>query len=109
MLMEAEGYIRRESDQYKPGPQREQFLIRQLASGAITYIFDVIWYTVYGSQLRALEQLNARPLSLAQLKTFYDEANQKYPAMYPFYSFDKWLNYLRSWLLISSKRKIPLP
>ena len=60
----------------------------------------MLWYTVYESQLRALEQLNARPLSTAQVKTFYDEAMQKFPGLYPRYSFDNWLNYLRAWLML---------
>lgn len=100
MLMETEEYIRKESNQYRPGTEREQFLIRQLASSALTYIFDIVWYTVYRSQLEALQQLNARPLSTAQLKTFYDEAARQYPGMYPAYSFDSWLEYLRAWLML---------
>jgi hypothetical protein len=100
MLLEAEGYIQKESNQYKPGLERERFLIRNLASFALTYVFDMIWYTGFGSQLKAIEQLNAGPLSTAQIRTFYDEATQRYPNMYPSYSFDKWLYYLQSWCVL---------
>jgi hypothetical protein len=100
MLIEAEGHIRRESDQYKPGTERERFLVRNLASFAITYVFDVVWYTIFGSQLKALQQLNARPSSLVQIRSFYDQASEAYPSMYPNYAFDAWLYYLQSWFLI---------
>lgn len=100
MLIESEGYIRSESDQYKPGAERERFLVRSLASFAITYVFDVVWYTIFGSQLKALQQLNARPLSLAQVRSFYDQASESFPNMYPNYAFDAWLYYMQSWFLI---------
>jgi hypothetical protein len=101
MLLEAEGHIRKESDQYKPGTERERFLIRTLATGALTYTFDIVWYTIFGSQLKLLHQLNARPLSSAQVKTFYDEVGAAYPNMYPNYTFGQWLAYLQSWYMVA--------
>ena len=76
-------------------------MIRILASGSITYIFDVVWYTIYNSQLRLLDALNSRQLTTAEAKKYYDQASQNFPIPYLTYSFDQWLSYLHFWSLIA--------
>jgi hypothetical protein len=100
LLLESEEIIRKESQQYKPGNDRERFLIRTLASGAITYAFDVVWYTIYNSQLRLLDALNSKPLPVIEAKKYYEQASQNYPIQYLTYSFDQWLSYLHSWVMV---------
>ena len=101
MLLETEELVRQEAKMYAPGNDREGFLIRNLASGAIMYIFDVVWYTVYKSQLLLLEKLNTQPLTTAQVRAYYDEAAKANPGTYQKYSFDEWLEFLRVWYVVA--------
>jgi hypothetical protein len=100
MLLETEELVRQEAKNYAPGNDRERFLIRNLASGAIMYIFDIVWYTVYKSQLLLLEKLNTQPLTTAQVRAYYDEAAKANPGTYQKYSFDEWLGFLRIWYMV---------
>jgi hypothetical protein len=100
MLLETEVLVRKEAQKYAPGNDREGFLIRNLASGAIMYIFDVVWYCVYKSQLLLLEKLNTQTLTTAQVRSYYDEAARAYPEKYQNYPFDQWLNFLRIWFMV---------
>jgi hypothetical protein len=48
----------------------------------------------------ALTELNHRVLRREQIKTYYDEGAQRSPGLYANYSFDQWLEYLPSQILI---------
>jgi hypothetical protein len=63
----------------------------------------VTWYTIYGSQLEALAELNSRGLiPVADLKKHYDKAVAGYPKTYANYSFEQWLKYMQSRMLIAT-------
>ena len=54
------------------------------------------------SQLEALAELNSRGLiPVADLKKHYDKAVMAYPKTYANYSFEQWLNYMQSRMLIA--------
>jgi len=60
------------------------------------------WFTIFGSQLEALLELNSRGLiPVADLKKHYDKAAVGYPKTYINYSFEQWLNYMQSRMLIA--------
>jgi hypothetical protein len=63
----------------------------------------VTWYTIYGSQLEALAELNSRGLiPVADLKKHYDKAVVDYPKTYVNYSFEQWLSYMQSRMLTAT-------
>lgn len=82
---------------------KEAFYARFIGIGLIAYQHDVSWYTIYGSQLAALAELNSRGLiPIADLKKHYDKAALAYPDPYSKYSFDQWMDYMKSRLLIAT-------
>jgi|SRR5712664_4121538 len=103
LLLECEGYVRAEAEKYKPGLDREGYLIRIFASGFLIYTFDVVWFCIYKSQLLLMQQLNSKPLTTSEVRAFYDEAARAYLDRYRNYSFEKWLFFLRSWYMIAEK------
>jgi hypothetical protein len=79
----------------KPQAERERFFIRFIATGILNYVFDTIWFTIYASQIKALQTLNAKNLKREELRKFYSDAVASFPDAYKKYSFDQWLGYLR--------------
>ena len=84
----------------KHANEREAFYVRLLAIGAVGYTYDVVWAYIFKSQILLLMELNSRTLSPAEVKTFYDKAGSGYPDRYAKYSFEQWMEFLRSNLLI---------
>src|SRR5260370_34273465 len=99
LLLETEALVKTGAEKFKPGNDRERFLVRTLASGAISHTFDVVWYTIYNSQLRLLDAFNSTPPSTAESQKYYEQASQNYPIPYLTYPFDQWLSYLHVWLM----------
>lgn len=88
--------------------ERERVLTRYLASAYIVNRFEQIYYGIFGSQLRALEMLNASaPLGLpiATVVAWYELGKAGYPNLYGEngeYTFDRWLDYMRRMTLIAT-------
>jgi hypothetical protein len=85
------------------GPQRDQFLIRLVAALGIALTFQRAYTTIFGSQLRALQALNSglsTGTPIAALRSTYDAAAAAEPKFYANYSFESWLQYLRSFSLV---------
>lgn len=78
------------------------FYLKILGVGVVAYAYDMIWWIIFRSQLLALLELNRKNglLPLAEMKKFYDAAASAYPEEYKEASFDAWLNYLQSNLLL---------
>ena len=75
-------------------------LIRYLAGLSIAYNFSEIYRIIFGSQLNLLDYLNTRSSQpIEALKAFYNSVASVYP-LYKEYSFEQWLGYLKSQLLI---------
>lgn len=103
LLVEFEDDVRAQSAAYAQGATRENFLIRLLAVTRIRSIFDFVWLAIYRSQIKALEALNTRPHQVDELKAFYDEAVAQNPSAYERYSFNSWLAFMRSQVLINEQ------
>ena len=96
---EIEGNVRA-MIQSRPPAERDDFVIKFIATGLINVIYDQIWRTIFRSQVLALSELNKKVLRREELKPYYDEAVQKSPKLYATYSFDQWLNYLNTQVLM---------
>jgi hypothetical protein len=80
---------------------KEAFYARFIGLGAVAYQHDVTWFSIYGSQLKALTELNPRgPIPVADLKKHYDKACTDYPNTYANYSFEQWLEFMKLRMLI---------
>jgi hypothetical protein len=81
---------------------KEGFYAKFIGVGLIAYIYDMIWFCIFRSQLLALLELNRKNgmLPMAEIKAFYDAAAASRPDVYGKYTFDQWLFYMKSQLLI---------
>jgi|SRR5215472_3876736 len=78
-------------------PNREEFLIKLSVVFTVLTAYEMIWAYIYRSQILLLEELNRRlVLPLGEVKPFYDAAAGETPNMYAGYSFDQWLNFLKT-------------
>ena len=78
-------------------------LARHLAATQLALHFEYIYSTIWGSQLRLLRYLNSQaPVgdTAENLKAFYDAAAITYPQVYEDYSFENYLGFLLSRILI---------
>jgi hypothetical protein len=84
-----------------PAPARKA-LLRSLAGSQILLHFEQIQGLIWASQLTALGYLNSRagPVGVADLQSFYDDARERYPALYHSYNFEQWIGFLKSWMLV---------
>jgi hypothetical protein len=80
----------------------QKALVRSLAGTQILLLFERIQSLIWASQVALLTYLNSRPTAapLNEVRRFYDDAAQKYPDLYHGYSFDSWVTFLASWMLI---------
>jgi hypothetical protein len=98
---EVEKNIKIVAQQNSPN-DKEAFYARFIGIGLIAYQHDVTWFLIFRSQLEALAELNSRGLiPVADLKKHYDKAKVDYPQTYSNYSFDQWLDFLKSRTLIA--------
>lgn len=96
---EVESNVRIAATQTQPN-DREGFYVKLIAVGTLNYIYDLIWAYIYRSQILLLLELNRRMLSIAEVKAYYDKAASDNPTAYEKYSFDQWLSFLKSQILL---------
>lgn len=82
--------------QNQPPDEREAFIVKLLATGVLNFTYYTVWLVIFRSQVLALMELNQRLLRREEIKQFYDAAVKTSPAVYEHYTFDQWLDYLRS-------------
>lgn len=104
LLRDQESAIERDLERLSlidPTDAREA-LIRALAGVQILAAFERVQSMIWASQIELLTLLNARPMALneAEVKPFYDRASELYPLLYRHHSFEGWLSFLQSHLLI---------
>jgi hypothetical protein len=98
---EVEKNVKIIAQQYSPN-DKEAFYARFIGVGAVAYQHDVTWFTIYGSQLTALAELNSRGLiPVDDLKKHYDKAAAAYPRTYESYSFEQWMDYMQGRMLVA--------
>jgi hypothetical protein len=88
--------------QSRPQNEREEFAIRFIATGIVSFVYERVWWTIFKSQVLALQDLNrkAKIVRREEVKLFYDAAALESPTVYSDYSFAKWMSYLRGQGLI---------
>jgi hypothetical protein len=96
---EIEANIRAAAIRTQPN-DREGFYVRFIGAGTIIYVYDMVWFSIYRSQILSLMELNRRMLPLSEIRSFYDRAATEYPAYYARYSLDQWLGYLKTHSLL---------
>jgi hypothetical protein len=76
---------------------REELYSRLIGVGLVSYHYDQTWWAIFKSQLVLLTEMNRRNgwISLREAKSFYDNAALACPLVYPKYTFESWLNYLK--------------
>jgi len=82
------------------GPEKERFLVRELAITQLSLAFERTYSTIWGGQICILEELNDRRTlgsSKEEIKTsFYDVAVTKWPNYFTNYSYDEYLDFLKA-------------
>lgn len=81
---------------------REGFYVKLIGNGLIAYIYDILWLSIFKSQLLALLELNRRNglMPLADFKPYYNQTATANPAFYANYSFDQWITFMKNEVLI---------
>jgi hypothetical protein len=104
LISEAERLIRQDSDHYPQGEARDRYLIRSLAATYIIGLFETTYANIYGSQLKALDDLNVRAMTVEQLRPYYDRGLPSLPEnIRAQSSFERWLAYMREMVLIAQQ------
>jgi len=84
------------------GAEAVPVLVRYVAGMQIAFSFEEIYRLIWGSQLNLLNYLNTRvdgePVEV--LRPFYTLAASQYPEAYGGYSFEAWLGFLRTHVLV---------
>jgi len=99
MLRETEANVRAQTNVIQPA-EREEYLSRMLTMLMVLSIYEMAWINIFGSQLRALNQLNNRMLTHDELRRFYDEGAASLPQLYQNRPFETWLAFLRTSVLV---------
>ncbi len=99
MLRETEANVRARFDEIEP-TEREAFLSRTITMLMVLSIYEMAWLNIFGSQLRALNQLNNRMLTHEELRHFYDEGAANLPQLYQNRTYESWLAFLRTSVLV---------
>ncbi len=103
LLLECENNLRKQSDTYTPGIDREKFLLRLCSTIILIALFENLWLMIYRSQLLVLEQLNKSPQKIDSLHSFYGSAVSSYPDTYKTYTFNSWLAFMKSQVLMGEE------
>ncbi len=98
LLLEGEKYIKADLDKRNiTNPaERERVLIRLVSVTGTAALFERAYILIFGSQIRALQTLNARLLQKQELVPFYVAAKSEYQNIYSNYAFDQWFNFMLS-------------
>ena len=86
---------------YQSLADRETFLLKMLGIGVVSYVYDLIWYVIFRSQLLLLYDLNTKLLTVDQAKWYFDAAAQQYSTEYNGITFEAWLMFLQGQLLVT--------
>ena len=107
LLVQREQWIRTELVRIvgEDHTQKEKILLRIIAAQAIVQQFETTYRTIWGSQLNALEITNATPdgVHLQVFETLFNQAAARDKSLYANYSFEQWLLYMESQLLVTRK------
>lgn len=87
---------------FKDDKEKIKVLTRHLAATNVSFEFEGVIKTIWGSQIRLIKLLNTRKdkIALDDCKQFYENGKNEYPETYKNYSFDKYMEYLKDSTLI---------
>jgi hypothetical protein len=98
---EIENNIKEIAEKYYPN-DKENFYAKFIGVGAVAYAHEVTWYSIFGSQLAAMAEMNFRgQIPIADVKKHYAKATVAFPDTYKTYSFGQWMEYLKLRMLIA--------
>lgn len=82
---------------------REKVLVRALAATYIRFQFEILYQSIWHSQVKSLQFINGRAEGVvpADLTPFFDEAKKQWPSFFEHYMFDQWFGYMRSQSLVT--------
>ncbi len=95
MHQEIENNVRAAAQLNSPN-DRESFYVKLIATGLPAFTYDIVWAYIFRSQILALMEINRRLMPIAEVKVFYDKAAAEYPDRYANYSFEQWMEFLKS-------------
>jgi hypothetical protein len=75
---------------------RESFYLKLIATGLPQFTYDLIWAYIFKSQILALMEINRQIVPVAKVKEFYTKAAAEFPDRYSTYSFEQWMEFLKS-------------
>jgi hypothetical protein len=79
-----------------------EVLVKQLSVIKLSLAAETTYRVIFGSQIRLLRFLNLYgPQLSGRVHQFYESAREKFPLLYESYSFEKYVEYLVTNLLIS--------
>jgi hypothetical protein len=77
MLREIETNICKLAAEYRPGDEREGYLVRTSATVIVLALFEYTWWNIFQSQINALEALNTKVMHVDDLNAFYEEGKAR--------------------------------
>jgi hypothetical protein len=80
-------------------------LVDALSNARVTGFFESVFANIFGSQIRALEELEAAGgnTSLQRAKAFFEDTRNAYPDFYATANFEHWAKYLTIQGLVSEE------
>lgn len=88
---------------YQNANDREAFYTKFIGVGLQAYVYDHLWWLLFKSQILLLRELNHKVLTIDEAKAFFDAAANEYPEEYAKDTFERWLEWPRSQLLLSQE------
>jgi hypothetical protein len=105
MLGEIENDIRTAISRHQVPKDRENVCLKLASTLLAVGMYEDVWFSSFGSQIRLLQDLNRRALNIDQVRNFYHThfyatAKTKYPGEYTDFTFDRWLGVLSRYGLV---------
>jgi hypothetical protein len=99
LLIEQEKLVKNNLESLQPRDEKEKeiILIRSVASFVIIYSLEKTYNNIYGSQIMALHYMSdnrAIPLTIENIRHFYEDAKNNFSSFYANYSFESWLHFM---------------
>ncbi len=85
-----------------PAEEREERLVRSLTHSQMFRSFSLAYADIFGSQIRALEKLNARDLSRDDASQLFSELQREKP-VFRDWTLESYLGFLFHWKFISNE------
>lgn len=105
MQVELEEVIKQQLSQFNKDTDKIKVLVANLAHNQLYASFERVDNTIFGSQIKLLEFMNSKdtePTTNDDAHEFYKVAYTQNPEFFKTYSFESYMKYLESFLLIQN-------